>query len=136
VHRVDSLVQWLLVAVALFALLYCVLIVVLVAGGRRPGIREIAVFVPDCAVLVARLMRDGRVARSEKLLMAALLVYLAMPIDVVPDFIPVLGQLDDAVVVALVLRRVVRRERPVLAEHWPGSQAGLEAIYRLAGLRA
>ena len=65
----------------------------------------------------------------------ALLGYLALPFDLVPDVIPVLGWADDAIVVALVLRSVVRRAGPeALARHWPGSPEGLAALRRLARL--
>lgn len=64
-----------------------------------------------------------------------LLIYLASPIDLVPDFVPVLGYADDAVIVALVLRSVTRRAGPdALARHWPGTTDGLRLIEQLAGL--
>jgi uncharacterized membrane protein YkvA (DUF1232 family) len=132
---VNALVQWLVGAVALCAALYLGLVLALVATGRRGVVRQVAAFVPDCAVLFSRLLRDRRVRRRDKLLLAGLVGYLAMPIDIVPDFIPVAGQLDDAILVALVLRYVVRRESRLLAEHWPGSPAGLDLLYRLGGSR-
>jgi len=76
----------------------------------------------------------GRVARRHKLLLAATAGYLAFPIDLVPDFIPVAGQLDDAIVVALVLRSVLRAVGPRLVEkHWPGPPTSLAVVLRLAG---
>lgn len=90
-------------------------------------------FIPDCGILVARLLRDRRVPRRQKALLAGLVGYLALPFDIVPDFIPVAGQLDDAVVVAFVLRRLVRRVDPeLLVEHWPGPRASLTLVLRLA----
>jgi uncharacterized membrane protein YkvA (DUF1232 family) len=75
------------------------------------------------------------VARRDKLGLALLVAYLAMPFDLVPDMIPVAGQLDDAIVTAAVLRRVVRRAGPeILAEHWPGPRASLDVVARLAGV--
>jgi uncharacterized membrane protein YkvA (DUF1232 family) len=72
-------------------------------------------------VLVRRLLGDPRVPRRHKLLLGALVAYLASPIDLVPDFIPVAGQLDDSILVALVLRAVARGcGRELLEEHWPG----------------
>jgi uncharacterized membrane protein YkvA (DUF1232 family) len=84
-------------------------------------------------VLVQRLLRDPRVPRRRKLLLGALVAYLALPFDLVPDFIPVAGQLDDAIVLALVLRLVLRGGgEPLLAEHWPGPPESLRVIRRLA----
>jgi uncharacterized membrane protein YkvA (DUF1232 family) len=95
--------------------------------------RAIAAFLPDCAVLLKRLVGDERVPRRAKVLLALLIPYLASPIDLIPDFIPVLGQLDDAVLVALVLRRVVRvAGRDVVEDLWPGSPRGLKVILSLA----
>jgi len=72
------------------------------------------------------------VPRRAKAALWLLLPYLASPIDLVPDFIPVLGHLDDAVLVAAALAYVVRRSgREVVEELWPGSEAGLRAILRL-----
>jgi uncharacterized membrane protein YkvA (DUF1232 family) len=83
-------------------------VLALVTVGRRSDARALAGFIPDCLVLVERLLRDPRVPRRRKLLLVLLVAYLAMPIDLVPDFIPVAGQLDDAILVALVLRAVLR----------------------------
>src|SRR5215210_5071890 len=103
------------------------------AGGRLKRVRELARFVPDCAVLFARLARDPRMPRSSKLMLAGMAAHLASPIDLIPDFIPVLGQLDDALLLALVLRRLLGRAGPELVrEHWPGPDASLRAVLRLA----
>jgi uncharacterized membrane protein YkvA (DUF1232 family) len=80
-----------------------------------------------------RLLADKRVPRRAKVPIVLLIPYLASPIDLIPDFIPVLGQLDDAVIVALVLRRVVRvAGREVVEDLWPGSPRGLKVILSLA----
>ena len=80
---------------------------------------------PDCAVLFKRLLRDPRVPRRAKLALALVIPYLAMPFDLIPDFIPVVGQLDDALLVALAIAYVARTAgRDVIAELWPGSEAG------------
>lgn len=82
---------------------------------------------------VSRLARDPRVPRRRKLLLPALVGYLALPFDLVPDFIPVAGQLDDAIVVALVLRSLVRsRGEPLVRELWPGPESTLALILRFA----
>src|SRR5919198_417711 len=100
--------------------------------GHRAAARELAAFVPDCLVLFRRLLRDPRVPRRAKLALAVLVAYLALPFDLVPDFIPVAGQLDDAILVALVLRSVLRDAGPGLVrEHWPGPPESLGAMLRL-----
>jgi uncharacterized membrane protein YkvA (DUF1232 family) len=125
---------WLLVAIGAVFAVSAVLVLWLVAVGRREGAQAFATFIPDCVVLVSRLARDPRVPRCRKLLLFALVAYLALPFDLIPDFIPVVGQLDDAVVVALVLRHLVRSGgEPLIRELWPGPQQSLAVILRLAG---
>jgi uncharacterized membrane protein YkvA (DUF1232 family) len=103
-------------------------------AGRWGRTRAVARFVPDCAVLFARIARDPRVPRRLRLAVGALAAYLASPIDLVPDFIPVVGQADDALIVALVLRWLVRGAGPALIErHWPGPPGSLAVLLRLAG---
>jgi uncharacterized membrane protein YkvA (DUF1232 family) len=95
--------------------------------------REVARFMPDLAVLFRRLLSDQRVPRRRKLALLGLIAYLSMPIDLVPDFIPVAGQLDDAIIVVLFLRRFLRSSDPeLLRELWPGSQSSLDTVLRLA----
>ena len=105
----------------------------LVLAGRGDDARALARFVPACALLCPRLLSDPRVPRRSKLLLLALIAYLAMPIDLVPDFIPIVGYLDDAVIVAIVLRNVLHAAgRPLLEEHWTGSRWSLDILIRLA----
>ena len=88
---------------------------------------------PDCAVLFKRLLNDPRVPRRAKWALALVIPYLASPIDLIPDFIPVLGQLDDALLVAAVFGYVARSAgREVIEELWPGSEGGLRAVLALA----
>jgi uncharacterized membrane protein YkvA (DUF1232 family) len=125
--------QWLLVGLGATLAVYAALLVVLALAGRRGDARALATFVPDCLVLLHVLLRDPRVPRRRKLLLLALLGYLTMPIDLVPDFIPIAGQLDDAIAVALVVRSVLRSGGPELVrEHWRGPQRSLDALLRLA----
>src|SRR5207253_5337457 len=125
---------WLLSGLGAAALVYAAFVLVLLAFGRRQEARALAGFVPDCAVLVGRLLRDPRVPRRRKLLLLGLLGYLALPFDLVPDFIPVAGQLDDVIIAAFVLRAFVRAgDDSVLREHWPGPTRLLDLIFRLAG---
>ncbi len=115
--------DWIWIGAIAAVALYALLIAGLLVAGRRTDARAWAGFIPDCIVLVKRLMGDPRVPRSRKLLLGALVAYLALPIDLVPDFIPVAGQLDDAIVVARVLRGVLRAGgHGLLREHWPGPE--------------
>ena len=127
------MLAWLLIATGVILALYALVVLAFVLAGKRQDARALAGFVPDCAVLLTRLMRDKRLPRRHKLLVAALIPYLAMPFDLIPDFIPVAGQLDDAILVALVLRRVVKKEPGLVKEHWPGPPSSLAVILRLAG---
>jgi uncharacterized membrane protein YkvA (DUF1232 family) len=129
-------VSWLLI-VALFLLaLYAAFVVALIVAGRRRDARDVVRFIPDCIVLVRRLLGDPRVSRGHKLLLGALVGYLALPIDLVPDFIPVAGHIDDVLVVVLALRVVLRASgSEVLREHWPGPESSLAFVLRFVGAR-
>lgn len=125
---------WLVVAVAVLAAVWLGFVVWLRLAGRTSEARALVGFIPDCAVLVARLLRDPRVPRRKKALLVALVGYLALPFDLVPDVIPVAGQLDDALVVALVLRSIVRAGGDgLIREHWPGPDESLRVLLRVAG---
>ncbi len=123
--------SWLLAAAGTAVAAWGLGIGLLVAAGRRSDAQALVRFVPDCLVLFRRLLGDPRVARRRKLLLAVLVGYLAMPFDLVPDFIPVAGQLDDVIVVVLTLRYLLRSAGPALVEeHWPGPRASLAAVLR------
>ena len=125
--------SWLVLSLVVVAAVYLAAVIALVLLRRRDDARALARFIPDCVILVKRLLGDDRVPRRSKLLLAALGAYLALPFDLVPDFIPVAGQLDDAIVAAWVLRRVLRSgDRELLAEHWPGPERSLAVISRIA----
>ena len=126
-----SATEWVLAGVAATLALYVAFVLALGATGRGTAARAVAGFVPDCLVLFRRLLGDARVARRHKVVLWALLAYLALPIDVVPDFIPVAGQLDDVVVVVLALRWFLRSGRELVTELWPGPRSSLEVILRL-----
>src|SRR5690349_678259 len=126
-----------MVSIGLTAAIYASFVAWLAVSGRRADARALATFVPDCVVLVTRLAREPRVPRRRKLLLLALVGYLALPFDLVPDFVPVAGQLDDAFVVALVLRHLVRAGgEPLIRELWPGPEQSLMLILRLAQPKA
>ena len=125
---------WLLISLGVVLAIYGSFVAWLAIRGRHEDARAVATFIPDCIVLVTRLARDPRVPRRRKLLLLALVGYLALPFDLVPDFIPVAGQLDDAIIVALVLRSFVRSGGGgLIVELWPGPQQSLDLILRLAG---
>jgi uncharacterized membrane protein YkvA (DUF1232 family) len=125
--------QLALIAVAVAAIVWIIAIASLLVVGRRSGAIALARFVPDCLVLFRRLVADERVPRARKFVLVALLGYLALPFDVIPDFIPVAGQLDDAVVVAIGLRFVLRAGgEELVREHWPGPEESLSVLVRFA----
>ena len=122
----------LLIAAGATALVWVAGVAVLVVTGRRTDARALARFIPDCLVLLRRLLADDRIPRRPKLLLAVSLAYLAVPLDLVPDVIPVAGQLDDAIVVALAIRCVTRAAGPaVVPELWPGPPESLAAVESL-----
>jgi uncharacterized membrane protein YkvA (DUF1232 family) len=124
---------WLPIGLGAAVALWLLLVGALFAFGRKEDARELLAFIPDCVILVKRLLGDSRVPRRAKLILIALFVYLAMPFDLVPDFIPVAGQLDDAILVAAVLAYVVRTAgRDVVEELWTGSERGLRVVLALA----
>lgn len=99
------------------------------------GVRETLRLLPDLLRLLKRLAADPAMPRGVRVRLALLFAYLALPLDLVPDFIPVLGYADDAIVVALVLRSVTRRAGPeAVKKHWPGTPEGLAAVRRLCRL--
>ncbi|HET8657772.1 MAG TPA: YkvA family protein [Micromonosporaceae bacterium] len=119
-------VTWLALALALLA-----------AGRRldRAALRAALRLLPDVVRLASRLAADPTLPRGVRLRVALLAGYLALPIDLVPDFVPVLGYADDAVVAALALRGVARRAGlAALRRHWPGTEDGFAALCRLCGL--
>jgi uncharacterized membrane protein YkvA (DUF1232 family) len=124
---------WLILVAGVALAVYAAFVVWLLVAGRRQDARALAGFIPDCIVLFRRLLGDRRVPRGARLLILALIAYLAMPFDLGPDFIPVVGQLDDAIIVAFVLRTLVRSGGPELVrEHWPGPPTSLGVLLRLA----
>jgi len=128
-----SLWVWSLIGIGTFLVVYALFVMALVIAGRREDARALAGFIPDCIVLCSRLLREPRVPRRRKLLLVALGGYLALPLDLVPDFIPVAGQLDDVIIAALVLRSFLRSGgEPLVRAHWPGPERTLELVLRLA----
>jgi uncharacterized membrane protein YkvA (DUF1232 family) len=105
------------------------------ANPDRASLREGLRLLPDLIRLLRRLAADPTLPRGVRARLGLLLAYLLIPLDLVPDFIPVLGYADDAVIVAVALRSVTRRAGPeALDRHWPGTPDGLATVRRLAGL--
>jgi uncharacterized membrane protein YkvA (DUF1232 family) len=128
----DLLISVGLAAVVAWAAL---LVTLAIVRPRGAGVAEALRLLPDVLRLVRRLAADRTLPRGVRVRLALLLVYLASPIDLVPDFIPVLGYADDAIVVTFALRSVVRRAGlPSVRAHWPGTPDGFAVLARLIGL--
>jgi uncharacterized membrane protein YkvA (DUF1232 family) len=130
-------VTWILIVLAGCLLAYLGAVLALVVVGRRTDARAVAGFVPDCLVLCRRLLADSRVPRRHKALLAGLIGYLASPLDLIPDFIPVVGQLDDVLIAMLTLRTVRRGiRRSIVRQHWPGPPQSLRVVERIVWRRS
>ena len=131
---------WLDIAIGLAAALVVAWVALLVALVimRPPGglLREAVRILPDVLRLIRRLAADKSLPSGVRIRLWGLLAYLALPFDLIPDFIPVLGYADDAIVVTAVLRSVVRRAGiEAVRAQWPGSDDGFAALCRLSGLK-
>jgi uncharacterized membrane protein YkvA (DUF1232 family) len=127
--------RW-LVALAIVALLYAGAVLWLILAGRKVAAKELALLVPNLVLLFKDLLRDPDVPRGQKVALAIGIVWLVSPIDLLPEFLPVIGPLDDAVVAALVLRYLVKRAGPeVVRKHWRGDPATVETMLRLSRVR-
>ena len=122
----SLLALWLVMLAALWS----------VSRGQDPLTVQGALrLLPDMVRLVRRLAGDPSLPRGVRVRLGLLVAYLVMPLDLVPDVVPVLGYADDVLVTALVLRSVVRAAGPdAIDRHWPGTPAGLAAVRRLAGV--
>jgi uncharacterized membrane protein YkvA (DUF1232 family) len=120
-------------ALLVVAAIYVVAVLALILAGRGVAARELALLLPNLILLFKDLLRDPRVPRGPKIVLAIGLVWLISPIDLLPEFLPVLGPLDDAVVAALVLRYLVRHAGgDIVRGHWRGEASTLEMILRAA----
>jgi uncharacterized membrane protein YkvA (DUF1232 family) len=119
---------WLGIAVGLMVVSWAVLI--LLARRLPPGpLRELARFIPDCVTTIRRLRRDPSVPRRARVAVVLAGLWVASPVDLIPEFLPVIGPLDDVVVVALALRYAARQvPRQVLLDAWPGETGLLERL--------
>jgi uncharacterized membrane protein YkvA (DUF1232 family) len=126
---------WLL-ALGTAVAIYVLFVTALFLAGRRVAAKEIANLIPNFLVLFKGLAQDPRVARRDKWLLAFGAAWVASPIDLLPEFIPVLGPLDDAVVVALILRHILKDAgEDVARDHWRGDPATLDKLLRAMAVR-
>ncbi|MFY9916540.1 MAG: YkvA family protein [Nocardioidaceae bacterium] len=128
-------VWWQWIGGVLLGLLLVWLLMIIALWLSRPdstSVKQLLRLLPDVVRLLSRLARDATLPFGIRVRLWLLLAYLAMPFDVIPDFIPVVGYADDAIVVAVTLRSVVRRSgRGAIERHWPGTPEGLAALDRL-----
>ena len=134
----STLTQIVIAGVGGLVVLWLLLIVGL-AMVRPDGttLRDAARILPDAVRLVSRLSRNPALGRTTRFRLLLVVVYLALPIDLVPDFIPVLGYADDAILIGLVIRSLVRRAGPeIVRQTWPGTDAGLDLLAKLCNVPA
>ena len=123
------------IAVALLSTWLVLVVALLVARPRGAFLKEAMRLLPDTLRMLENLAVDRDVPRGARIRLWLLFAYLAMPFDLIPDFIPVLGYADDAIIAVMVLRSVVRRAgAEAIRRHWPGTQDGLAALARAATL--
>jgi uncharacterized membrane protein YkvA (DUF1232 family) len=123
------------IGVALLVAWVALVVAMVVARPKGQLLTEALRLLPDVLRLLRRLAADRSLPGGVRVRLWLLLGYLAIPVDLVPDFVPVLGYADDAIIVTWVLRSVVRRAGPdAVRRHWPGSQDGLDALWRLCRL--
>jgi uncharacterized membrane protein YkvA (DUF1232 family) len=127
-------VQALVIGLAVAVGIWLAAVAALVVFGRVGAARELLGLVPNLLLLFKDLVRDDRVPRSAKVWLGVAAVWLASPIDLIPEFVPVLGPLDDAIVAAAVLRHLVRKAgSEVVYEHWRGEPATIARVLRIFG---
>lgn len=128
---IKALADGLLVLLALLTLFMAVIAVYLRAKGA--SLRAVAAFLPNLASLIGSLYRDDRVPTQAKVTLAALTAYLAAPFDIIPDFIPLLGYLDDLIVAAIALDGLFNQiDAAIIRQHWQGDPETLTIVQRTA----
>ncbi len=126
--------RWLLITGIVLVVVWLVVVVVLLFLGRKTLARELISLLPNLVRLFRGLLGDERVPRSSKALLVRGCWWLASPIDLLPEFLPGIGAIDDAVVAGLVLRHVVKRAGPdVVRDHWRGDPRTIRVLLRVAG---
>jgi uncharacterized membrane protein YkvA (DUF1232 family) len=119
-----------LVLIAVGALIATWALMAILARRLPPGAaKDLATVLPACATTARRLRRDPRVPRRAKVAIVVALLWVISPIDLIPEFLPIIGPLDDVIVVALAFRYAARRvPREVLFEAWPAEPRILERL--------
>lgn len=127
--------RWILIGGLAILGAWLLAVLVMLWLGRKTMARELVTLLPNLVRLFRGLLRDPRVPRGSKLLLMVGAVWLVSPIDVIPEFLPGIGGIDDAVVAGLVLRHLVKRAGPeVVRVHWPGDPRTLRVLLRVAGV--
>jgi len=122
------LIRWLLIGLAVYLASWVVMVVL--ARRLPPGLlRDVAEFLPACVTAARRLRKSPEVPRRAKLALLVAVLWVVSPIDLLPEFLPVIGPLDDVVAVVLLLRYAARSvPRPVLLAAWPAEPRLLERV--------
>ena len=122
---------------AIAAIWLALIVALMIIRPKGNLLRESLRILPDLIRLLKNLTTDATLSRSVRIRLGLLMAYLALPIDLIPDFVPILGYADDAILVVAVLRSVVRKAGvEPLRRNWPGSPNGFAALCRLAGLQS
>lgn len=125
------------IATALMVAWGVLVLFLVLARPKGSLVKEAMRLLPDTLRLLRRLAADRTLPRGVRVRLWLLFVYLAMPVDIIPDFIPIVGYADDAIIVCWVLRSVVRRAgADAVRRNWPGTEDGLAVLWRVAGLPA
>lgn len=99
----------------------------------RKKMRELLLFIPNLLGLLIGLLRDERVSQADKAILAGIVMYVIVPLDVIPDFIPFIGQIDDSYLLAIsILRLLNRADRRVIMDHWKGERDIKELVASIA----
>jgi uncharacterized membrane protein YkvA (DUF1232 family) len=99
----------------------------------RAKMRDLLLFIPNLLILLFKLLRDPRVSSADKAILAGTVIYVIAPIDIIPDFIPFIGQIDDSYLIAIsVLRMLNRADRAVVMDHWKGERDIKELVTNIA----
>jgi uncharacterized membrane protein YkvA (DUF1232 family) len=123
----------LLVGLGIALVLYAILVLGLMIAGKRVAAKELATLIPNLLLLFKDLVKDPRVPRGAKVWLLIGALWLASPIDLLPEFLPVIGPLDDAIVAALILRHLAHRAgTEVIGTHWRGDPRTLERVLSIA----